>query len=111
MPIIIEVKADTNDADYITKRTEITWEKVEKFKPLIEKIKEFSKEHPYVHNWPDHQYGTASNGSPAELYSEIDSEIVNEFSEEYCPYGEIGIHTIKTITVTEFDIIAEEKLL
>lgn len=106
------VEVDTNDADYIGKLVEVEDEDVEKWMPLIEKIKNFK---PYT--------GTAASGSiwkhtsnfpigeccrydlggkdPCELY-DITEEELEEFCEAFNLYeGEFGFHTISRIVEVE----------
>lgn len=103
------VQIDTNDADYVGQLVEIEDEKVEKWMPLIEKIKNFK---PYV--------GTAKSGStwnhtsnfpvgdccrydlgemdPCELYN-ITEEELYEFRDAFELFaGEDGFHTITEIS-------------
>ena len=105
----IEIKADTNDGDYITKRSEITDAEIELLKPLIEKIKNFK---PYIGTKPDrwkylHNHNFCSGDrlredlgekSPEELYGE--DEALKLFN-ELIPCGEYGIHTIESIKILE----------
>lgn len=106
------VEVDTNDADYIGKLVEVEDEDVEKWMPLIEKIKNFK---PYT--------GTADSGSiwrhtsnfpigeccrydlgekdPTGLY-DITEEELEEFCEVFELYGgEFGFHTINKIVEVE----------
>lgn len=97
------VEVDTNDADYVGKIVEVEDTSAEKFKPLIEKIKNFK---PYkgfkytrYHNFP---YGEClredlGEKHPCELYN-IDEDTYEEFVETFRLYGtEYGFHTIKKI--------------
>lgn len=102
------VEVDTNDADYVGKLVEVEDKNVEKWMPLIKKIKNFK---PYT--------GTADNGStwnhtsnfpygeccrydlgekdPCELYDITEGEL-EEFMETFSLYGgEYGFHTITEI--------------
>lgn len=118
----IFVKADTNDADYITEKSEITDEQIEIIKPLIEAIKNFT---PYevqlpgrattwthCHNWSSGERTRDDLGEKTawEYYGEKGvSEDVLEVFEEFVPHGEYGIHTIESIDLL---IVQEEiKLL
>lgn len=103
------VKIDTNDADYIGKLVDVEDEDVEKWLPLIEKIKNFK---PYIgesksgskwthsHNFP---YGDVfrddlGEKGPCELYNITEDELY-EFIETFSLYGgEYGFHTITEIT-------------
>lgn len=97
------VEVDTNDADYIGKIVEIEDAAAEKFKPLIEKIKNFQ---PYNtgkwrhdHNFPCGECLREDLGEkhPCELY-DIDEETYDEFIETFRLYGgEWGFHTIEKI--------------
>ena len=114
------VEVDTNDADYIGKLVHVSDEKVEKWMPLIEKIKNFK---PYT--------GTAYSGSkwnhtsnfpigeccrhdlggkdPMELY-DITKDELDEFIETFELYGgEDGFHTISKIIEVQFD--AKDRLI
>ena len=106
------VEVDTNDADYIGKLVEVEDKDVEKWMPLIEKIKNFK---PYT--------GTAASGTtwnhtsnfpigeccrydlgekdPIELYG-ITDEDLEEFCEVFELYGgEYGFHTINKLVEVE----------
>lgn len=97
------VEVDTNDADYIGKIVEVDDKVAEKFKPLIEKIKNFQ---PYNtgrwrhnHNFP---YGAClredlGEKHPMEIYN-LTEEEYEYFVEAFRLYGgEWGFHTIKRI--------------
>ena len=102
------VEVDTNDADYIGKIVQVEDKSAEKFKPLIEKIRQFE---PYksttrynlvwehTSNFP---YGEClredlGEKHPCELY-DIDEETYEEFIETFSLYGgEWGFHTITRI--------------
>lgn len=106
------VVVDTNDADYVGKMVSVSDENIEKWMPLIEKIKNFK---PYT--------GTSDSGTtwnhssnfpigeclrddlgekdPCELYDITDDEL-DEFIEVFELYGsEYGFHTIVSISEVE----------
>lgn len=111
------IEVDTNDADYIGKLVSVSDENIEKWLPLIEKIRNFK---PYK--------GTADSGTtwnhtsnfpigeccrydlgemdPCELYDITEYEL-KEFQKTFELYGgEYGFHTITTITeVTKVNTI------
>ena len=117
------IEADTNDADYISSINEIDLETLESLKPLFTAIKNFkpytvvSKDMDWTHdnNFPygDGEYTPRldlGEKTVEEIYAEVVSpEILDNFKENFCPYGEHGIHTIKQITVLEY--IDEKKYL
>lgn len=86
----IIVKADTNDADYVTKITKIKEETLELFRPLFKAIKEYKGDY----NWPT-RYGLGTK--PEKLYKDVVSENVLDNFSFYVPYGEDGVHTIESI--------------
>jgi hypothetical protein len=121
--MLLVVEGDYNDADYIVSVAPVTEEKLEKFLPLIEAIKNFK---PYTitsrgyagegekplswthkHNWPCGEYGCRQDLGEkpiTELYPEIDAGIVEEFDQEYVPHNEDGnVHTIEKIFTVRFD--------
>ena len=103
----IIIRADTNDADYVTSINTISEEDLNTIKPLIEAIKNFKpykrSEWTHSHNFPYSEYTREDLGEkPArELYNEFSSEVFGMF-EDIVPYGEYGIHTIESITITPF---------
>lgn len=99
----IEIVADTNDADYISSRTLVTDEEIEKIMPVIKAIKNFKPENKYDrHNYPDSKY---CDDNVEEIYGDIDG--FDEF-QEMVPYSEHGIHTITSIKLL---IVTEETKL
>ncbi len=102
MKLYLEVVGDTNDADYISERTEITEDQLELIKPVIKAIKN-SK---IRHNWATSEY--AREPHPSEMYKDVVTEDQIEEFEQYVPHGEHGIHTIKSITLLQAE---ETKLI
>lgn len=107
------VEVDTNDADYVGKLVNVEDEKVEKWMPLIEKIKNFK---PYTGtsksgyiwnhraNFPIGECCRYDLGAmdPCELYDITEGEL-DEFIETFKLYGgESGFHTINKIVEIEF---------
>lgn len=91
----ILVKADPNDADYISKLNDITGEELEDIVlPVIEKIKLQGQRH----NWCTSEY--TSEGYPRKMYNLTD--VQDEIMCEIVPYGEYGIHTIESILIFEY---------
>lgn len=111
MTILIIVKADTNDADYIHRLeyfdTELDWyPDVEKYLNLLinalnVKHKEFHKPDGTI-SWSNRRNWDTTDGSrsiyPTEMYSGIltedDIDAINEY---FIPFWEGGIHTIVEI--------------
>jgi len=107
---LLIVKADTNDADYVYKTTEVeekdNWFNVE----LIEKVSSAIKKSPQRHNWDNSEYKHKHEKDPYELYKDIlTKDEIQEFEENYCPFGEYGIHTIKSIEL--YEISSKKSLL
>lgn len=111
----IIITADTNDADYITSKNEISEEELEELTPVIEVLQDrkklFLKQNNWDlrHNWEN---GEIDNGkTPEKLYisTGLLSEEQVEIFEDYLPSDEYGIHTIESIEI--LTVLAEEKLL
>ena len=95
MSKIIVIKADVNDADYVTNITKISDERLLKIKPVIDAIRACKERH----NYKDAE----------DLYGHISG--FNLF-EEYVPYGTSDcdeVHTIETISV--YEVVSETQLL
>lgn len=106
MKLYIEIKADTNDADYVHERSEISEELLEQFKPLIAAIKEKGKN--YGHNWLTYDYNRDEEDGPYEMYSEFGKELIDWFR-DFVPHGEYGVHSIRGIKLLRVE--SEETLL
>ena len=103
------VEVDTNDADYVGKLVYVKDEDVEKWMPLIEKIKKFEpytgvsesgSEWTHTNNFPygDGFRGDLGENDPCELYGITEDEMA-EFQDTFELYGdEYGFHTITKIT-------------
>jgi hypothetical protein len=113
--LILVVRGDHNDADFVTKATPITQADLDRFLPLIEAIKAYPRSENYAgpHNWPVGEYGCREDlgdlgDQPlAVAYGEL-GELAEEFDETYVPHGEgWNLHSIYEIYVVRF----EKKLL
>lgn len=109
----IEVKVDTNDADYASEVSSISEKELEELMPLIKAIKEFK---PYKtkttgrdpmdwthdNNFPHGECRRRDLGekTPEEIYSEIDEGTMELFT-DLCPSTEYGFHTIERIRICE----------
>lgn len=82
----IVIRADTNDADYVTETSDISMLEIEEIIiPALKLIKENNCEVPfseYRNKWPES--------------FEAERELIEVFR-EWCPYGEYGIHTIESV--------------
>lgn len=92
--IIIEV--DTNDADFNISVNDIDDESLNIIQPLIDAIKEYSKEHKWEHNYPYNR----GEIDVKELYPNISEECFDIFN-EYIPHNEFGFHSIESISIIE----------
>jgi hypothetical protein len=116
------VQADTNDADYVSKFTEISDEDLAKLMPLFEAIKAFKRykgkckdgpawEHNHNFPWGSGEYVPRKDlGEKTvwEIYPEY-KEAIRIFVDQYWPYGEYGIHTIDNIKV--FNVAGIEEII
>ena len=101
----LTIIADTNDADYVHSITIVTQETLDHFMPVIEAIKANKSRH----NWDTSDCGDGPN--PVDMYAYIDEDLIEEFDEEFIPYGEHGIHTIDTIKVRKLIVVEETDFL
>lgn len=95
MEYLVAIKADTNDADYISKTTKLTEEQFAGKKELIEKVAAAIKNVP-GHNWNTLEWADTTVN---EQYEDVLTEDEIEAFEEFTPHGENGIHTIYDIII------------
>lgn len=119
--LLLVVRGDCNDADFVTQITPITKKELERFLPLIEAIKNFKpykglssvKEHglpqtewTHNHNWPRGEFGCREDLGEKTL-KELYGEIAERFDEEYVPNGGgsagYSLHTIVEIFIVKLD--------
>lgn len=103
------VKADTNDADYVTEISKINENHLNELIPLFERVKEFKpykgkSNHTHYSNFPfgDGEFIPRSDlgeKSAKELYGYTDEEF--DLICNYLPFGEYGIHTIESVEFYE----------
>lgn len=108
----ITITVDTNDADYLTKVSEISEEDLETITPLIKAIKNFKpytgkttgsyagRDWTHYYNYHIGEYVRTELGEKqvTEIYPQF-SEEVHELFQEFCPYGQDGFHTVESILV------------
>jgi hypothetical protein len=99
---VLYIKADTNDADYITSENKILEGDLDTIRKVAAAIKE-CKEH---HNWVMREF-CGEQESPHEVYKDILTEEEIEVFNGYTPYGEYGIHSIKEIQIREIKILED----
>lgn len=111
------IKADTNDADYITQETLITDDsQIDKYRKVFEAIKNFK---PYKilkgglpfehdHNFPVDEMCRKDLG--AKSAKEMYGHLVDDWEKfmELIPVGEYGIHTIKSARII---VVESEEVL
>lgn len=105
---LLIITGDTNDDDLVTKQCYIKDEKeLEMVKRVLAviKTKTLSMAGGSRHNWPSSDY---CSESVQDLYKGLLSEDDIEWFNEYVPYGEFGIHTIRRAVL--YEIQEEEKL-
>jgi len=110
----IIIKADTNDADYVTSKNEITDETLEIILPVIKAIEAYDNDKSIKYqkyNWWKLDYRYEDKPTPKELYVDTGkcSQEAFDYFNELTPYFEHGIHTIESIELLE--VVNEIKLL
>jgi hypothetical protein len=107
MKQILIIKGDTNDADYITRETELEgWAKEQL--PIIRKVAEAIKNSDGPHNWGVSEYCDSCE-RPEYHYEDILTEDDIEIFDEFIPWGQHGIHSIESIRI--LTIANEEQLI
>jgi hypothetical protein len=102
MKYYLVVQADTNDADYVMEKSEISKEEIEDIKRIAKVIKSCKERH----NWPDND----GEESIEELYKgQLSQEDIEYFSQYVPSGGEYGVHSIDFIELLE--VSKETKLL
>jgi hypothetical protein len=110
MKKIVIIKADYNDADYVTEQSEITNspELEELVRKVAKCIKEQNKNHKYGNNWVTFDHIIKGFSPPQVMYKDIlTQEEIEEFN-SFVPYGENGIRTIvsiKILTVSDEEVL------
>ncbi len=114
------VQADQNDGDYVTQITKISDKNLASIMPVIKAIKAFK---PYsvkaqgmkwthTHNYPKGEFCPREDLGEkgyVDLYPHINPKLLEEFDDNYVPYGENGIHSITSIDL--FEIQESKNLL
>jgi hypothetical protein len=109
--LMLVVRGDHNDADFVTKITPITQADLDRFLPLIEAIKAYPRAKNFAgpHNWPVGEYGCREDlgDKPlAEAYGDLGA-LAEEFDETYVPHGDdssgYSLHSIYEIYVVRFE--------
>lgn len=109
------ITADTNDADYVREKTEITDEELEVITPVIEAIKAYDNDKTIKYqkwNWWRIDNSYRDNPTPEKLYVENGkcTQEALEIFESYVPSGgDNGVHTIESIELLE--VVNEIQLL
>jgi hypothetical protein len=101
----LTIVADTNDADYVTSERVIDQETLDRFMPVIEAIQQAHRQY----NWETSEY--AHGPSPESKYDSIDPDLIEDFNDEFVPYGEYGVHTITSIRVRRLVVLEETDYL
>lgn len=104
---LIVVRGDTNDGDYITKTTLLSEKKYEKIENVLVKVSDIVANSTAGYNWAN-EYSDEKN-EPEEQYvktGKITQEELDMFS-DYVPSGELGVHTVESVTVYTITEIKE----
>lgn len=114
---ILLIRADTNDADYVTEETDISAPEQEKkvravLSVLGPLLKASNGDWPMMdHDWSpvdDDSIDWSVSAGLAKTYPTVSLEDL-EYLNDLCPRGEAGIHTIKSIRILKVE--SEENLL
>ena len=90
------ITADTNDADYVTSISQVTWQDIVDIMPIVGVIKAWSAEHKNGHNWCMGE--VSRNGErPWDIYKGLLTDEQIDLFDDYVPRGEYGVHTIESV--------------
>ena len=104
---LLYIEADTNDADYVTRLTDITSLTEEQMKELTYCINIIKKHftQPWAH-FIGCKWNTREMDDDESVEEEYKGELTSaniEFMEDYIPYGEFGVHSLQTIQIFNID--------
>jgi hypothetical protein len=107
MKYYINIKADTNDGDYISQMCEISEEELKLIRPVVESIKAFKpykvKGLSHDNNFPCGDCCCKRLGQKEAEEYYVDGGLVTQEQfdafMEFVPQGEYGIHTIESVEV------------
>jgi hypothetical protein len=112
--LLLVVKADHNDADWITKVTPISLLEFDQFYSLIKAIKNFKPyrgksasglKYTHDHNWPVGDYGCRQDLG-AKTITELYGALAEEFDEKFVPHAENwNVHTIEEIYTVRKELV------
>jgi len=94
----IIITGDTNDGDYVSETSTITEEKLNLILPIIGLIKKYTIDNPHKNNFPASEYNREGDPTVYDIYGHLEAYPL--FC-DMCPYGEYGIHSIDSITISE----------
>lgn len=103
MKKLLYISADTNDGDYVSLKTPITEEELEKILPVIAVLKEKKEKNRgwASHNWVTLDCARSAQDYPENMYFGLLTPEQIEMFQEYVPYGQYGTHTIVEISIIE----------
>ena len=110
----IIIKADTNDADYVQEKHEVTDDILRELMPVINAIKEYTDDKSITYqkwNYWAIEWHDRGKPTPKELYVDTGKCTLEqlELFDQYLPYAEHGIHSIESVEILE--VSNEYKLL
>ncbi len=102
--IVIVIKGDTNDADYVYSITNLSPEVYANIQERFERIVDIVECNNGI--WPTSEY---ADTTLEDEYGKLLSAEDIEWFDQYVPHGEHGIHTIDSVNILFVEY--EEKLL
>ena len=95
---ILWIKADTNDANYITSENSVSDGDLEVIRKVCKVITENSGFHGI-------KWETGEIGNPHETWGKLLADLEIEIFNDYIPYGEYGIHTIEAVELRKIEVL------
>lgn len=106
MYYILQLKADTNDADYVHRDIVFSADAYAAVQYTLERIVAALKASPNKHNWECLE-DTDEEDSPEEVYASALTPAEVRYFKELVPYSEFGIHTITSMVLLEVHATAK----
>ena len=94
----VVIKADTNDADYITSINHVKPDKIKQLIEIVTKVEKYGSYNNII-SWETGDYASEELW---EQHPEL-TEDECEFLENYIPYSEHGVHTIEDIKLLKVE--------
>ena len=99
--VVLYIKADTNDADYVTSENKIQDGDLETIRKVCTLLK--TEKPKGYYNWPSGDQGTPRDAWNEDQLTDEEIDVFND----YTPYGEYGIHSIEQVQIRRIEVLED----